>query len=75
MFIFEYPKQMNHTVFTEGMAAFIDVGKCGHQVGTLPPGLIPRRTGTIRKYFLAIEEIIWDYTPRLTTLTKYAICR
>nr|KAG5696756.1 hypothetical protein BaRGS_013565 [Batillaria attramentaria] len=40
----------------EGMSAFIDVHDCGVQAA-------PLKAGKTRKYYLMIDEVIWDYAP------------
>lgn len=50
----------------EGMLAFLEVQHCPTHTAVpmslVKQGPVERRT---RKYFLAIEEILWDYAPEL----------
>ncbi|WAR20249.1 HEPHL-like protein [Mya arenaria] len=54
-------RNLDHVV--EDMLAFVDVSNKPVPSEIAGPG---RRHGRIRKYYLAIEEIIWDYAPGLS---------
>ncbi|WAR20263.1 HPHL1-like protein [Mya arenaria] len=56
-----YCRNLDHVI--EGMLAFVDV-----ENKPVPSNIagLGRRYGRMRTYYLAIEEIIWDYAPGLT---------
>ncbi|XP_045214555.2 ferroxidase HEPHL1-like [Mercenaria mercenaria] len=60
----------NQHSYAEGMMAFLRVEQCQSRKGVTNSAYkktaVPRRT---RTYYLAIEEILWDYAPGLTGYT------
>lgn len=51
-------------VVTEGMKAFMNV----HQCGRPKPPIEQSLTGRVRRYYIAVEEVEWDYAPSGTNL-------
>ncbi|XP_041369921.1 hephaestin-like [Gigantopelta aegis] len=58
------------THFEDGMEVYIDVRQCNAKMNTY------KTSGTTRKHFLSIEEVIWDYAPSgMNKLTKQGLVR